>query len=331
MKFHFNSKYIPISATILVFILFYLVSGFMFTGFFSLQVFINFFIDNSFLGVAAIGMTFVILSGGIDLSVGSMLAFASVFTATMVQKNHLDPLVVIPMVLACGAILGLVMGCLIHYFNAPPFIVTLGGQFLARGLSQVISLQSIPITHPFFQSFITDGIPLPGEIIFPWIAVIFVAVFLAAFAILHYTTFGRNVYALGGSPQSAILMGLPVAKTRVLIYTLSGLVSALAGVVYTMYTSAGYSLAGRGFEMDAIASVVIGGTLLTGGVGLVAGTVIGVLIQGIIQTFISFQGTLSSWWTRIVIGFIMFLFILLQRFLSRIPVSEEKTAVRIKK
>jgi len=127
------------------------------------------------------------------------------------------------------------------------------------------------------------------------------------------TAFGRAVYAIGGSEASALLMGLPVGRTTVRVYTFSGFCSALAGVVFTFYMQSGYGLHAVGLELDAIAAVVIGGTLLSGGVGYVAGTLFGVLILGIIQTLISFDGSLSSWWTRIVIGALLFVFCLLQR------------------
>ena len=143
--------------------------------------------------------------------------------------------------------------------------------------------------------------------------IIFVAIVLAAVFVAHYTRFGRTVYAIGGNEQSAVLMGLPVGRTKVLIYTINGFCSALAGVVFTFYMLSGYGLHAVGMEMDAIASVVIGGTLLSGGVGYVLGTMFGVLILGTIQTLIVFQGTLSSWWTKIVIGVLLFLFCLLQR------------------
>jgi len=149
-------------------------------------------------------------------------------------------------------------------------------------------------------------------------AIIFLIVVLIAVFISRFTGFGRNVYAIGGSSSSSLLMGLPVSRTRVSVYAINGLLSGLAGVVYTMYTSAGYSLAGIGMEMDAISAVVIGGTLITGGVGFIEGTVVGVLIIGIIQTFITFQGTLSSHWTRIFVGSLVFAFIILQRSLSKI-------------
>lgn len=142
-----------------------------------------------------------------------------------------------------------------------------------------------------------------------------VLVFLAGIVVAHFTKFGSHVYAIGGNRTSAELMGIPVARTTVAIYALSGFLSGLAGIVFSLYTSAGYSLAAVGVELDTIAAVVIGGTLLTGGVGFVAGTFVGVIIQGIIQTYIVFDGTLSSWWTKIVVGFLLFAFIALQRIL----------------
>jgi galactofuranose transport system permease protein len=136
---------------------------------------------------------------------------------------------------------------------------------------------------------------------------------VVAAVVARRTRFGANVYAIGGNAQSAALMGVPVGATTVGIYAVSGFLAGLSGIVYTLYTSAGYSLATVGVELDAIAAVVIGGTLLTGGSGLVAGTFVGILIMGLIQTYIVFDGTLSSWWTKIVIGLLLFAFIVLQR------------------
>jgi len=322
-----DQKYIPVIATTLLALVLYVIASICFPGFCSLSVLVNFFTDNAFLGISAVGMTFVILSGGIDLSVGSVIAFTGVFTAFLVEKMHFHPLVVIPLALLIGSTFGLTMGSIIHYFNAPPFIVTLAGMFFARGISQIISLESISITHPFFEKFVSFGIPLGNDVTFPAIAIIFLVVFTLGIYIAHFTKFGRNIYAMGGNAHSAVLLGVPLAQTKILVYTMNGFFAALAGVVYTMYTSAGYGLAGVGFELDAISSVVIGGTLLTGGVGYVAGTLIGVLIQGMIQTIITFQGTLSSHWTRIFIGLLLLTFILLQRFLSNTKKTENLVKV----
>ncbi|WP_151735176.1 galactofuranose ABC transporter, permease protein YjfF [Paenibacillus tengchongensis] len=311
-----NRKYIPIVVTILLFLVMFAAGSFRYTGFFSLQVLMNLLVDNAFLLVTAVGMSFVILSGGIDLSVGSVIALSTMISASLVQQLGWPPLVVIPLVLLMGAAFGSAMGAIIHYFKIQPFIVTLAGMFLARGLCYVISIDTITIDHPFYTAVAQTKIPLPGSSFLSISAVIALIVVAAAIFTAHYTRFGRNVYALGGNEQSALLMGLPVARTKVLVYTLSGFCSSLAGVVFTFYMLSGYGLHAVGFELDTIAAVVIGGTLLTGGVGYVLGTFFGVLIQGVIQTIISFEGTLSSWWTKIVIGLLLFVFILLQRVLT---------------
>ncbi|KUP25136.1 galactofuranose ABC transporter, permease protein YjfF [Paenibacillus sp. DMB5] len=311
-----NRKYIPIVVTILLFLLMFTAGSFRYTGFFSLQVLMNLLIDNAFLLITAVGMSFVILSGGIDLSVGSIIALSTMVSASLVQQHGWSPAVVIPLVLLMGAAFGCGMGAIIHYFKIQPFIVTLAGMFMARGLCYVISIDTITIDNPFYASVAQTKIALPGGSFISISAIIALIITALAIFIAHYTRFGRNVYALGGSEQSSLLMGLPVARTKVLVYTLSGLCSALAGIVFTFYMLSGYGLHAVGFELDTIAAVVIGGTLLTGGVGYVLGTFFGVLIQGVIQTIISFEGTLSSWWTKIVIGLLLFVFILLQRVLS---------------
>lgn len=311
-----NRKYIPIVVTILLFLLMFTAGSFRYTGFFSLQVLMNLLVDNAFLLITAVGMSFVILSGGIDLSVGSIIALSTMVSASLVQQQGWPPAVVIPLVLLMGAAFGCGMGALIHYFRIQPFIVTLAGMFLARGLCYVISIDTITIDNPFYTAVAQTKITLPGGSFISISAVIALAVAAIAIYMAHYTRFGRNIYALGGSEQSSLLMGLPVARTKIMVYTLSGLCSSLAGIVFTFYMLSGYGLHAVGFELDTIAAVVIGGTLLTGGVGYVLGTFFGVLIQGVIQTIISFEGTLSSWWTKIVIGLLLFVFILLQRVLS---------------
>jgi galactofuranose transport system permease protein len=216
-------------------------------------------------------------------------------------------------VLLMGTAFGALMGLLIQRFRLQPFIVTLAGMFLARGLCYVISIDSISITDPVYTALAQWRMPLWDDASLSFGALLALVVLAAAMFIAHSTQFGRTVYAIGGNEQSAVLMGLPVRSTLVGVYTLSGFCSALAGVVFTLYTLSGYGLHAVGLELDAIAAVVIGGTLLSGGVGYVFGTLFGVLILGIIQTLITFDGSLSSWWTRIVIGALLFVFCLLQR------------------
>jgi simple sugar transport system permease protein len=178
--------------------------------------------------------------------------------------------------------------------------------------------ESLGIKHAFFLTTITQtlSIPVTRQVSIPFTATSYAVVFLAAVVVAHYTRFGRYVYALGGEEHSARLMGLPVARTKIMTYTVSGFCSALAGVVYTFYTQSGDPTACVGLELDAIAAVVIGGTLLSGGVGFMAGTAMGVLILGLIQTLVTFQGNLNTWWTRIVVGLLLLAFILLQNLVS---------------
>lgn len=331
MKLRVDKKYMPIVATIAVAVLLYCMIGFIYPKFFSLRVFVNFFRDNAFLGVIAVGMTLVIITGGIDLSVGSMIAFVGVFCAYLMEKTKLNPLLVFVLALSAGSLIGFLMGALIHFFKAPPFIVTLAGMFFCRGLANMISLESIPIYNPTFNAIMRFGIPLRHFIRVPTTVLVFLVVMLVFLYIAHFTRFGRDVYAIGGSPQSALLMGLRIGRTKLLVYTLSGFLSALGGIVYILNVPAGNSLAGVGTELDAIACVVIGGTLLTGGVGYLAGTFVGVLIQAIIKTFLTFS-SLSSWWTEIAIGVLIMIFILLQRSFSQISaLSRAHAEVKLRK
>lgn len=311
-----NRKYLPLTATVALFLAMAVTGSVMYPGFLSAQVFLNLLIDNAFLVIVAVGMTFVILSGGIDLSVGSVVALTTMVLASLVEHHGWSPLAAIPLVLVMGTVFGAAMGFLIERFRLQPFIVTLAGMFLARGLCYLISIDSISITHEGYSDMAQWRLPMGESMSLSLGALIAIAVLLIAIFMAHCTPFGRAVYAIGGSEHSAVLMGLPVRRTLLGVYTLSGLCSALAGVVFTFYMLSGYGLHATGMELDAIAAVVIGGTLLTGGVGYLAGTLFGVLTLGIIQTLIAFDGSLSSWWTRIVVGVLLFIFCLLQRVLT---------------
>jgi simple sugar transport system permease protein len=303
MKFRISRTHIPMLGGLAVFLLLYVAASIQFPHFLSWRVFEDLLTDNAYLGLAAIGMTFVILSGGIDLSVGAVVGFTTVLIGVLVGK-HVDPWVAMPIALAVGTVFGGLMGWVISAFDLPPFLVTLAGMFLARGMAYVVSLQAIDIKAPFYDAMASRSYVT---------ALIFVAALVVAIYVLHFRAFGRSIYAIGGNEQSALLMGLPVAHMKVAIYAVSGFCAALAGIVHTIYAPSGDPNAAIGLELDAIAAVVIGGTLLTGGVGYVAGTFVGVLILGIIQTVINFQGTLNSWWTRIAVGVLLMMFILLQK------------------
>lgn len=312
-RFGLDRRLVPLAATITLFVGMAVAGSLLYPKFLSWQVFLNLLIDNAFLIIVAVGMTFVILTGGIDLSVGSVIALSTMVCASLVEFRQWSALTVIPLVLVIGILFGAAQGWLIQRFRLQPFIVTLAGMFLARGLCYLISINSISISDDFFSDIALTRVSLGPEASLSIGALLALVMVAVAVFLAHATSFGRTVYAIGGNETSAVLMGLPVARTTVAVYAFSGFCSALGGVVFTFYIMTGYGLHALGMELDAIAAVVIGGTLLTGGVGYVIGSLFGVLILGMIQTLISFDGSLSSWWTRIVIGALLFSFCLLQR------------------
>jgi ribose/xylose/arabinose/galactoside ABC-type transport system permease subunit len=318
MRFRLTENNIPLLATAFVCVSLFIAGGLRYPYFASVDNVANLFITNAYLGVVAVGMTFVILSGGIDLSVGSVVGLTGVAIGWAVRKHGVHPAVAIPAALAFGAVFGTVMGGLIHFFRLPAFLVTLAGMFLARGLGFVISLESIAHDHPLFSSASAIALPLipSAGIRLPLTSIVFLITLAAGIYLAHLTSFGRNVYALGGNEQSALLMGVPVGRTKVLVYALSGFCAALGGVVFSVGTMSGNPNAGMEWELRAIAAVVIGGTLLTGGVGYVLGTLLGVLILGLIDSALDFEGKPITGWNRVAIGMLLFVFIALQRLIA---------------
>ncbi|NGM46198.1 sugar ABC transporter permease YjfF [Rhodobacter sp. SGA-6-6] len=313
-----NTRALPLYVTIAIFALAWVVCWLQFPAMASTRVIGNLLTDNAYLGIVAVGMTLVILSGGIDLSVGSVIAFSGVFIAVMLRDTGLHPLAVFALLLALTTAFGAAMGGLIHGLAMPAFIVTLAGMFLARGAAYLLSIDSVPIQHEFYKTLQGAYWLMPGKGRLTLIGVLMLAVFVLGMVVAHRTRFGASVYALGGGEATARLMGVRQGRTTVLVYAFSGLMAGLSGIVFSIYTGSGYSLATVGTELTAIACVVIGGTLLTGGAGYVIGTLVGVLTMGLIQTYIVFDGSLSSWWTKIVIGILLLAFILLQKGLVRL-------------
>lgn len=310
----FNERTLPVVAALAVFLMLYVYGYVNYSGFRDFLVFGNLLTDNAFLIVTAIGMAFVILSGGIDLSVGSMIAFIGVLMAYFIVEIQMHPLVAIVISMVVGTFFGAIMGYIITTFKIQAFIVTLAGMFLFRGLCFVINVNAVPIKHPFITMLSDIYLEVPwGRGGLTFVAIAMLVLLAAGVLISRRTRFGMNVYALGGDAQSAALLGVNVKWTTIKIYAISGFYSAAAGVVFAIYTGSAYPLATVGVELDAIAAVVIGGTLLTGGVGFIFGAFIGGMIQGVIQTLISFDGSLNSWWTKIAIGALLLFFIVLQK------------------
>ena len=326
-----NRQYIPVAATALLAVLAYFFGAMLYPGMRNPQVFFNIFRNTSYLLVSAVGMTLVILTGGIDLSVSGMIALTSVVVATLLREGWNAWLVILT-VMIMGMAMGATMGCFIAYLKAQPWIATLAGMWFARGMCFFITDDAIPIYNRTFDLISRTRLLIPGwtEIAtaqgkaIPYITIPVVVAFLVLIVgifISQYTRFGRTIYAIGGNEGrneiSARLMGLSVDTTKVLVYTVSGLCSVIAGILYSMFVTSGHGLYADGFELDVIASVVMGGTMLSGGSGYVLGSLFGVFILGLTQALIQFNGSLSSWWTKIVIGLLTLMFIGVQSLLNQ--------------
>lgn len=319
-KKRFQINNISLLITVVLFVLMFVFGSVKYDNFLSVSTFLNLFNDNAYLMIAGIGVTFVLITGGIDISISSTIAFTGVFSAFLLQKG-VPAFAVIALVLLIGIVIGTAQGALIHYFKMQPFIVTLAGQFLMRGLCVVISEASIAIEDPLFKSMALGKVAIKlGESkavtgkIYYYVFILLIVLLVSVY-VLKYTKFGRSIYALGGNETSADLMGLNVARTKIGAYAISSFCAALGGVVFSFYTLAGYGLQNMGMELDALSSAVIGGTLLTGGVGTVVGTTVGAMIQGIIQTIVTYQN-LNTWWTKVTIAALLCFFIVIQRIIA---------------
>lgn len=297
-----------------------------------LQNFLNVMINNAGLIIVACGVTCVMLTGGIDISVGSVVALTCMFMSVGLAEWGMSSGVLIVLVLLIGVVFGAVQGYCIAYLEIQPFIVTMAGLFFARGMTSVISTQqvSVPFESWFGQlSQIKCEIPFgigaylnkKGVLVTPYVritVVIALIVALVTFLMLRYTKFGRSLYAVGGNQQSAALMGLNVKKTRMLSHVLCSFYATLGGLCFCLNTMCGTPTQATGLEMDAISSAVIGGTLLTGGVGNVVGTFFGVLINGTISSLVKFNGKLVASWANIITAVLLCFFILLQAIFAKI-------------
>ncbi|WP_165066586.1 ABC transporter permease [Marisediminicola senii] len=277
----------------------------------------NLLINNAHLVILAVGLTFVILTGGIDLSVGAVIAFSSV-AGVLLTNAGWNPWFVIVLMVLIGSLFGLISGVLIQFFDVQPFIATLAMMFLARGLASMLSTtperlaDESPMRGLATQFKLVDGPRVNDLVITPGVIIAVVVVLVAVF-LLHRTRFGRTVYAIGGSEQSSTLMGLPVVSTKLWVYVISGTLAGVAAVVYTARLGSAQNITGIGWELDAIAATVIGGTLLMGGAGFVLGSVVGALVLGLMNVLITRDGGIRPETTTIITGGILLVFVLLQR------------------
>ncbi len=338
-KLRINSHTIMLLITIGLFVLLYGAGCLLYADkdFGKLQNFMNVMINNAGLMVVACGITCVMLAGGIDISVGSVVALTCMFMAHGLSEWGMSSGVLIVMILGIGILFGCVQGFLIAYLDIQPFIVSMAGLFFARGMTSVISTNqvSVPFDSWFGQlSQIKIEMPFQigaylnkkGVLMVPYIritVVIALVMVLITFLMLRYTKFGRSLYAVGGNQQSAALMGLNVKKTKMLSYVLCSFYATLGGLCFCLNTMCGTPTQASGMEMDAISSAVIGGTLLTGGVGNVIGTLFGVLINGTISSLVKFNGKLVASWANIITAILLCFFILLQAVFAKIKESKK--------
>lgn len=309
-------KHAPLLTTAGVLVALFTSASLSFDGFCSPFVVADLVSENAFLGIAALGMTLVILSGGIDLSVGSVIGFTTILTATLITDRQLHPLIAWTIALTLGAGFGALLGGLIQVFKLPAFLVTLGGLFFARGMAFVVRQESVQIKHSVYDSMADVGLPIGGGAMLSFGAILFLTMYVVILVTTNLTCFGRNLYALGGSEESAVLMGLPVGRTKIGVYALSGFCSAMGGIAMSLYMASGNPTNATGMELDVIAVVVIGGTLLTGGAGSVTGTVLGLLTYSTIYQ-ITYFANLPASLVTITIGGLLLVFVSLQHLLHR--------------
>lgn len=336
-----DSNTVLIFITIALFVFMYAVGCVIYAdkGFGNLQTFLNVLINNAGLICVTCGMTCVMLTGGIDISVGSVIAMDCMLIVFGLKEWHMGAIPMVLLVLVIGLIFGAVQGFLVGYLEIQPFIVTMAGMFFARGMTAVICSGQISVTeadNPLFYAWANSKINLPeflgkankhGKIVAPYIrptVLIAIIVLVLIFLMLKYTKFGRNLYAVGGNQTSATMMGLNVKKTRMLSHILSSFLCSIGGILYCLNTMSGSVNQATGLEMDAIASAVIGGTLLTGGVGNVIGSLFGVLINGTITVLVNTNGKLLSSWANIATAALLCVFIILQSIFALVKAQRNK-------
>ena len=333
-KRNINSNTILLMMTIGLFVIMYVAGCVIYAdkGFARVQNFLDILKNNAGLICATCGITVVMITGGIDISVGALIAMECMFLSVGIENWGLSAQLLLSLMLVIGIVFGMVMGFCVGYLDIQPFIVTMAGMFFARGMTAVLSTQQISITSsPLMAKLSTMKINMPfaigayvnkkGKLMIPNFSLyvlIAVIVLLVTFFVLRSTKFGRSLYAIGGNQQSAELMGLDVKKTKFKAYVFCSFLTSIGAICYVMNTMCGTTRQALGLEMNAISSAVIGGTLLTGGVGNVFGSFFGVLINGTISSLVKTNGKLSSSWPNVVTAILLCFFIVIQAVFARV-------------
>ena len=315
--------------TIALFVLLYGLSIFLFqdSNFGKWSVFFNFFNNKAYLLMLALGLTTVMITGSIDISVGGITGLVGMVIAVLMTQHGMHPLLTIPISLGIGIAFGVVQGFLIAYMDIQPFIVTLSGMFFARGMISVVSSKSVPITDPTFLQWSDAKLYIPflynvrktGTVDMAYLtpaAIVSLLVLCMMIVLLKKTGFGRSLYAVGGNSQSALLMGVSVKRSKFQAHILCGLLAGIGGLLFTLLSPSGNPGNGTGYEIDAISSSVIGGAMLSGGAGTPIGTLFGVLINGLVERVVPLLGIVDASWPRIITSAFLFIFIVVQSLLA---------------
>lgn len=292
-------------------------------GFLKAQTFFNILNANAALIVAACGLSIVMITGGIDISVGGVAALVSMCCAVYLDYQGGSVFVSLLIALAIGIGYGLVQGLLVAYLDIQPFIVSLAGMFFARGMTTIVHTNPFNVENAAFVALKETRVIVPGlgsinkigKYVDAYVEIgVIVALLIVVilFFILKWTKLGRNFYAVGGNRQSALMLGINVKRTRFLAHMFCGVLAGIGGYVYFLHVGSGAASHASGMEMNAIASAIIGGTLLTGGVGNIIGTLFGVLSLSTIQNIVSSAGLDQAWWTGITVAAMLCLFLLIQ-------------------
>lgn len=314
-----------LSITIIVFFLMYIGAVvFQGQGFLKPQTFFNILNTNAALIIVSVGMSLVMITGGIDISVGGVVALVSMCCAVYLDYTPNPNLFVAVLIaLGIGLAFGLVQGYLVAYLDIQPFIVSLAGMFFARGMTTIVHTNPFNVENPAFVALKDTRINVPGmgsvnklgKYVPAYVeigVIVALLVVIIMFCVLRWTKLGRNFYAVGGNSQSALMLGINVKKTRFLSHLICGLFAGIGGFVYFLHVGSGAASHASGMEMNAIASSIIGGTMLTGGVGNVIGTLFGVLSLSTIQNIVASAGLDQAWWTGITIAAMLCVFLVVQ-------------------
>lgn len=304
-------------------------------GFLKPQTFFNILNANASLIILSCGMSIVMITGGIDISVGGVTALVSMCCAVYLDYHQGNVLVSMLIALAIGLAFGAVQGYLVAYLDIQPFIVTLAGMFFARGMTTIVNSAPFNVANEAFVALKETRVIVPGmgsvnklgKYVNAYVEIGVVAaliIVIVLFCVLRWTKLGRSFYAVGGNRQSALMLGINVKRTRFLSHLICGLLAGIGGFVYFLHVGSGSASHASGMEMNAIASSIIGGTMLTGGVGNIIGTFFGVLSLSTIQNIVSSAGLDQAWWTGITIAAMLCLFLVVQS----VVIAKKKKALK---